>query len=118
MPDGSYFSTDIPFTGASANRMVLRMRAPNTRSPKFSSRIWIASLAWRVLESTIVGRMPAMSTSGLRFSRIIESVFWSWMSPRIDRYSHCTGTITLSAAVSALIVNSPREGGVSMQTKS
>ena len=111
-------STDIPFTGASANRIVLRMRAPNTRSPKFSSRISIASLACSVLESTIVGRMPAMSTSGLRFSRIIESVFWSWISPRIDRYSHCTGTITLSAAVSALIVNSPRDGGVSMQMKS
>ena len=40
------------------------------------------------------------------------------MSPRIERYSHCTGTITLSAAVSALIVSSPRLGGVSMQTKS
>ena len=59
-----------------------------------------------------------MSTSGLRFSRIIDRVFWSWISPRIDRYSHCTGTITLSAAVSALIVNSPRDGGVSMQMKS
>ena len=40
------------------------------------------------------------------------------MSPRIDRYSHWTGTITLSAAVSALIVSSPRLGGVSMQMKS
>ena len=59
-----------------------------------------------------------MSTVGLRFSRIMVRVFWSWSSPRIDRYSHCTGTITLSAAVSAFIVKSPREGGVSMQTKS
>ena len=59
-----------------------------------------------------------MSTSGFRFSRIICSVFWSWISPRIDRYSHWTGTITLSAAVRALIVSSPRLGGVSMQTKS
>src|SRR5918999_3000749 len=40
------------------------------------------------------------------------------MSPRIDRYSHWTGTITLSAAVSALIVRRPRLGGVSMQMKS
>src|SRR5687768_17837639 len=63
------------------------MRAPKTRSPKFSSRISIASLAWSVLESTMVGRMPAMSTSGFRFSRIMDRVFWSWISPRIDRYS-------------------------------
>ena len=48
----------------------------------------------------------------------MESVFCSWIRPRIDRYSHCTGTITLSAAVSALIVNSPSDGGVSMQMKS
>ena len=60
-PFGSYLSTDIPFTGASANRTVFLMRAPNTRSPKFSSRISIASLACRVRVSTIVGRMPAMS---------------------------------------------------------
>ena len=59
-----------------------------------------------------------MSTSGFRFSWIIASVFCSWIRPRIDRYSHCTGTITLSAAVRALIVNSPSDGGVSMQMKS
>src|SRR5215212_7015253 len=53
-----------------------------------------------------------MSTSGFRFSRIIASVFWSWIRPRIDRYSHCTGTITLFAAVSALMVNSPSDGVV------
>ena len=108
----------MPFTGASANRTVFLMRAPNTRSPKFSSSSSSASLAWSVRVSTIVGRMPAMATSGFRFSWIIERVFWSWISPRIDRYSHWTGTITLSAAVSALIVNSPSDGGVSMQTKS
>ena len=108
----------MPFTGASAKRTVLRMREANTRSPKFSSRISIASLAWIVRESTNVGRIPSMSTSGLRFSRIIARVFCSWIKPRIDRYSHCTGTITLSAAVSALIVSSPRLGGVSMQMKS
>ena len=62
--------------------------------------------------------MPSICTSGLRFSWIIFSVFWSWTRPRIERYSHWTGTITLLAAVSALIVSSPRLGGVSMQTKS
>ena len=64
------------------------------------------------------GRIPSISMSGLRFSRIMARVFWSWISPRMDRYSHWTGTITLSAAVRALIVSSPRLGGVSMQTKS
>ena len=59
-----------------------------------------------------------MSTLGLRFSRIISSVFCSWTSPRSDRYSHCTGTITSSDAVSALIVSSPSDGGVSMRMKS
>ena len=108
----------MPFTGASAKRIVLRMRDANTRSPKFSSRISIASFAWTVRASISVGRMPSMVTSGLRFSRIICSVFWSWISPRIERYSHCTGTITVWAAVSALIVSSPRLGGVSMQMKS
>ena len=62
----------------------------------------------------LAGAEIAMSTSGLRFSRIIERVFCSWISPRIDRYSHCTGTITLFAAVSALIVSSPRLGGLAL----
>ena len=42
----------------------------------------------------LAGAEIAMSTSGFRFSRIMDKVFWSWISPRIDRYSHCTGTIT------------------------
>ena len=118
MPSGSYLSTDIPFTGASAKRIVLRIREANTRSPKFSSRISIASFACTVRESTSVGRMPSISRSGFRFSLIIDTVFWSWISPRMERYSHWTGTITLSEAVSALIVSNPRLGGVSMQMKS
>ena len=56
-----------------------------------------------------------MRTSGFRFSRIVCSVASSWTRPRSDRYSHCTGTITPFAAVSALIVSSPSEGGVSMR---
>src|SRR3712207_7754795 len=38
----------MPFTGASAKRTVLLIREANTRSPKFSSRISMASLAWTV----------------------------------------------------------------------
>ena len=36
----------------------------------------------------LAGAEIAMSTSGFRFSRIIWRVFWSWSSPRIERYSH------------------------------
>ena len=54
--------------------------------------------------------MPSISTFGFSSSRIIDSVFWSWTRPRIDRYSHWTGTITLLAAVKALTVRSPSDG--------
>ena len=89
------------------------MRVSKTRSPKLSFSISIASRLCTVRESNIVGRIPRISTDGLRFSRIIESVPSSWTSPRSDRYSHWTGTITSSAAVSALIVRRPSDGGVS-----
>ena len=56
-----------------------------------------------------------ISTCGFRFSRIIASVFSSWTSPRSERYSHWTGTITPSEAVSALIVSRPSDGGVSIR---
>ena len=48
--------------------------------------------------------MPCTCTRGLRFSRTIASVFSSCTRPRSERYSHCTGTITPSAATKALIV--------------
>jgi len=69
------FSSDIPRTGASAKRTVLRILDANTRSPKFSSRISNASLACTVRVSTSVGRMPSISMSGLRFSRTMARVF-------------------------------------------
>jgi hypothetical protein len=47
--------------------------------------------------------------------RIIDSVFSSWTSPRSERYSHCTGTMTPFDATSALIVSSPSDGGVSIR---
>ena len=50
-------------------------------------------------------------TAGLRFSRIIVSVFSSWTRPRNDRYSHWTGTITPLEATSALIVKQPERRG-------
>ena len=90
----------------------------STRSPKFSFRISTASRECRRRLSNIVGRMPWISTSGLRFSRIIVSVFSSWTSPRSERYSHCTGTITPVAATNALIVSRPSDGGVSIMIQS
>ena len=68
--------------------------------------------------SSIVGRIPRIFTRGFRFSRIIASVFSSWTNLCSDRYSHSTGTITPVAAVSALMVSSPSDGGVSISTKS
>ena len=56
-----------------------------------------------------------IETCGFRFSRTICSVFSSWTSPRSDRYSVCTGTITPVAATNALIVSRPSDGGVSMR---
>ena len=96
-PSGSYLSTDMPLTGASAKRTVLAgyaTRTPGRRSSPRGSR----SPPWRAMcaRSTKVGRMPSISTSGLRFSLIMASVFCSWIRPRMDRYSHWTGTITLS----------------------
>jgi hypothetical protein len=96
----------------------LRIRVLKTRSPKFSCRISTASRECSVRPSNIVGRIPWISTSGLRFSRIMLSVFSSWTSPRSDRYSHCTGTMTPSEATSALMVSRPSDGGVSISTQS
>ena len=57
--------------------MVLRIRVEKTRSPKFSSRISIASRACSVRPSYIVETTPSTETCGLRFSRTIASVFSS-----------------------------------------
>jgi hypothetical protein len=74
----------------------LRIFVLKTRSPKFSCRISTASRECSVRLSNIVGRIPLDLDLGFRFSRIIVSVFSSWTSPRSERYSHCTGTITPS----------------------
>src|SRR4029453_16800082 len=78
LPDGSYLSTDEPFTGASAYRTVFLIRVLNTRSPKFSCRISTASRECSVRPSYIVGRIPWIPTSGFRFSPIIDRWFSTW----------------------------------------
>ncbi len=42
----------------------------------------------------------------------------NWPTPRCAKVSHCSGTITSSAAVSPLSVSTPSEGGQSMITTS
>ena len=49
----------------------------------------------------------------VQLARISESVSSSCASPSSAKYSVCTGTITLSAATSALTVIGPSEGGQS-----
>ena len=50
----------------------------------------------RMQRAAVVHRRddPLDVTCGLRFSRTIASVFSSCTSPRSERYSHCTGTMT------------------------
>jgi len=77
-------------TGASANAPFLRMRDANTR-PRNSLRgsRWPP---WRARSDsrTACGRWPSLSMSGLSSRGSGRGCFWSWLSPRIDRYSHWT----------------------------
>ena len=49
---------------------------------------------------------------------MILIVFKSFPSPSNAKYSHCTGTITESAAVNAFTVINPKDGEQSMIIKS
>ena len=66
-----------------------------------SSYIWLAR---RRRESNIVSRNPSISNEGFSFVLIILIVFKSLLIPSSAKYSHCTGIITESAAVKALMV--------------
>ena len=56
-----------------------------------------------------------MDSEGLSFDLTILMVFSSLLIPSRAKYSHCTGMMTLSAAVSAFTVMSPRLGLQSMR---
>ena len=71
-----------------------------------------------VLESSMVSNTPSISKPGLSFfcANIIE--FKSCIIPSSAKNSHCTGIKTEFAAVRALVVNNPNDGGQSIIMKS
>ena len=66
----------------------------------------------------MVSRNPSISSLGFSFVLIILMVFSSFEIPSSAKYSHCTGMITESAAVSEFTVISPSEGEQSISMKS
>ena len=87
----------------------------NTNSWKWrftSSYIWLAR---RRRGSNIVSRNPSISNEGFSFVLIILIVFKSLLIPSSAKYSHCTGIITESAAVKALMVIKPKDGEQSIK---
>ncbi|MPM53994.1 hypothetical protein SDC9_100766 [bioreactor metagenome] len=58
----------------------------------------------------MVNRNPSISKVGFSFDFIILIVLRSLLIPSNAKYSACTGIMTESAAVSALIVINPNEG--------
>ena len=57
-----------------------------------------------------------MSNAGFNLDFIIFIVFSNLLIPSNAKYSHCTGIITESAAVKALIVIKPNDGEQSINT--
>ena len=58
----------------------------------------------------MVSRKPSISRAVFSFDLIIFIVFSNLLIPSKAKYSHCTGMMTESAAVSALMVINPNEG--------
>ena len=76
------------------------------------SYIWFAK---RRRESNMVNKNPSISKAVFNFDLIILMVFNNLLIPSKAKYSHCTGMITESAAVRALIVISPKDGEQSIR---
>ena len=68
--------------------------------------------------SYMVSKNPSICSAGLSRVWIILMVLSSLPSPSRAKYSHCTGIITVSAAVSAFTVIRPSEGEQSIRMKS
>ena len=58
----------------------------------------------------MVSRNPSISSLGFSFDLMILMVFSNFDMPSSAKYSHCTGIITESAAVSELTVMRPSDG--------
>ena len=110
---GACWMTGTPKLGASPSRTLRGTTVSKTSSGKCSRTSRSTSRASRVRPSCIVRIIPAIVSRGLSSRWISESVSSSWARPSSAKYSVCTGTITLSAATSALTVSGPSEGGQS-----
>ena len=73
---------------------------------------------WLVRPSNRVGSTPQTSSLRLVNRRTSCTVSSSCPTPRCDRVSHCSGTSTPFAAVSAATVSTPSDGGQSSSTQS
>ncbi|SHX13438.1 Uncharacterised protein [Mycobacteroides abscessus subsp. abscessus] len=71
-----------------------------------------------VRESYSVGSAPNSVSRGLVICWTSVTVRRNWPTPRCASVSHCSGTITESAAVKPFSVSTPSEGGQSMITTS
>ena len=75
--------------------------------------VYLVGLAQR--ESYMVSRNPSISSAGFSLDLMILMVFSNLLMPSSAKYSACTGMITESAAVSALIVINPNDGEQSIR---
>ena len=111
----SYRIVGSPELGAWLSFTLRWMTVLNTSSWKWrftSSYFW---LAWRSRESYMVSRNPSISSAGFSLDLMILMVFSNLLMPSSAKYSACTGMITESAAVSALIVINPNDGEQSIR---
>ena len=68
--------------------------------------------------SNMVSATPRIESSGLKRARIRSTVCSSWLSPSSAKNSVCSGTRIELAAISALTVSRPSEGGQSIRQTS
>lgn len=99
-----------PATVVSGNRTVRPMTVWKTLSPNASMSRDSTSRPCTVRESYMVASRPSISNRGLSRSRTFWMVSCSSATPRSAKYSHSSGTMTPSAAVSALTVSRPSDG--------
>ena len=78
----------------------------------------MTSRLWSVRPSYIVPSTPSIFSRGFSRSVTLSIVVFSSATPRSAKYSHSSGTITPSEAVSALTVSRPSEGWQSIRMTS
>src|SRR5829696_79804 len=107
--------TGSPKLGASPSRTLRGITVSKTSDGKCSRTSRSTSWASFVRASCMVNSMPATVRRGLSSRCTSDSVSSRPASPSSAKYSVCTGTITRSAATSALIVSGPSDGGVHLR---